>query len=292
MAAFTLLVQLLLSIAVLGDAAHANGLSTSDHSVSHTSLLPLISSLPASETTYDVVPRRVLENEIRDAAGSLTTPALLPRHTSMRMAGTAANARFNPQNERKDSYGGICLVVIAVGVAASVVVLVVASVAVFCIRCKRCTTNVLSAVEEQKWPKSTMVYEAYPPWLLKIPKQPEQPQVPVLQRGQSWASTSTMANSQNDVISPMDPQTWDGAQHTCQVSPTATYMSPVGYPTMQGHQGASQWQPPAELPTTPDPGNTPLPSYPATMADAHLPPRFSWTGEEEASYRPSSWMKR
>ncbi|KAG8425804.1 hypothetical protein J3459_009636 [Metarhizium acridum] len=239
---------------------------------------------------------RPMYTQIGDAARSLTTPALLPRHTNMRIAGTAANAQLNQQSERKDPYGGICLVVIAVGVGASVVVLIAASVALFCSRqglgCKRCTANVLSAVEEQKWPKSTVVYEAYPPWLLSIPKQPEQPQVPVLQREQSWASTSTMANNQNDAVSPMDPQTWDGVQHTCQVSPTTTYMSPVGYPTMQGHQGAPQWQPPAELPTTPDPGNTPLPSYPATMADAHLPPRFSWTGEEEASYRPSSWMKR
>ncbi|KHO00629.1 uncharacterized protein MAM_01407 [Metarhizium album ARSEF 1941] len=179
-------------------------------------MLPSISSLPAAETADAVVPRKVLgPKQIRDAAQPLTTSSLAPRHADMRAAGTSAKSPFTRRSEGRDSYGAMCLVVIAVGVAASVVVLVVASAAIICarkgFRCKHCGS---SALEEQKWPGPSMVHEAYPPWLLNAPKQPEQPQVPVLHREQSWASTSTVANNQHDAVSPTDPQTWDGAQYT------------------------------------------------------------------------------
>ncbi|TWU73498.1 hypothetical protein ED733_001654 [Metarhizium rileyi] len=254
--------------------------------------------MPSSVSADIAVPRKSQRPKKRDASS-----ALLPRQTNVPVADAATSTEPIQQAGGRETYGGTCLFLcIAMAVSATLVVLIAASVALLCgrpwFKCKRCVTDNLSAAEEQKWPISSMkTYEGCPPWLLSIPEQPqqqaEQQQCLASQQEQSWSPVTTLANGQNDVVSPMDFQTWNGSQHTYQVSPTTTQLSPlVHFGTNQSHQGHPEWQYLAELPTTPDRGTTPLPSYPAAMADAHLPPRFSWTGEEEASYRPSSWMKR
>lgn len=62
--------------------------------------------------------------------------------------------------------------------------------------------------------------------------------------------------------------------------------SPVQRPPASYHRQA-----PVELPAMPGPEQTPLPSYREAMPMDGQSPRFSWTQDAEACYRPSEWHK-
>lgn len=234
MALLFLLAHLLLALTVPGHAAHADGMALRDDPSSYSTLSTV---MPSSVSADIAVPRKSQRPKVghmfsRSTNLPLTwilqkrdaSSALLPRQTNVPVADAATSTEPIQQAGGRETYGGTCLFLcIAMAVSATLVVLIAASVALLCgrpwFKCKRCVTDNLSAAEEQKWPISSMkTYEGCPPWLLSIPEQPqqqaEQQQCLASQQEQSWSPVTTLANGQNDVVSPMDFQTWNGSQHT------------------------------------------------------------------------------
>lgn len=124
------------------------------------------------------------------------------------------------------SQSQVCLAVVIAAIAGAIAVLLATLLVCLWARrwfnCRRCSKDVGSMVEEQTWSKSTMTRDSYQPWWLATYKQQQQEQqqvqqqhqqqIPVLHRGQSWSTTTTICNNHNDVVSPMDSQIWDEIQ--------------------------------------------------------------------------------
>lgn len=91
--------------------------------------------------------------------------------------------------------------------------------------------DMLSAVEEQKWGRNTMIHDGHHQWLLGSPNPPEQQQgvqqtsqpvpqeAPTLHREHSWSSdaTATVVNTHNEPVSAVDSETSCGTQQTLYV---------------------------------------------------------------------------
>lgn len=142
-----------------------------------------------------------------------------------------------------------------------------------------------SATEQQHCTQSSPIHELFVPGGASYPPWQPPPYHTFRHEDQSSGTNSTWMN--HNVVSPIESQGGAAPLHNHQPSPIESQeASPVQRPPASYHRQA-----PVELPATPGPEQTPLPSYREVMPMDGQSPRFSWTQDAEACYRPSEWHK-